>query len=252
MGDVQCVRDENGEVLVRDDEIQDRWRRYFAALMNEGVEPEEQKEEDGEEKQRVELVSTGEVERALRKMKAGKAVGPDEIPVEVWKMVGEKATTWLQGLFNKMLSGEPMPREWRESWVVPIYKRKGDVQECKNYRGIKLLSQTMKVWESVVESRLRRDTEVSGIQFGFMPGKSTTEPIFLLRQMMEKFRRKRKKMHMVFVDLEKAFDRVPRKVIWEVLKKKGVDGTYTVSQKKLDHNILTHNFCNYIPIMKIF
>ena len=87
VGDVQCVRDENGEVLVRDDEIQDRWRRYFAALMNEGVEPEEQKEEDGEEKQQVELVSTGEVEHALRKMKAGKAVGPDETPVEVWKIV---------------------------------------------------------------------------------------------------------------------------------------------------------------------
>ena len=200
--DVQCVKDENGEVLVRDDEIQDRWRRYFAALMNEGVELEEQKEEGVEEKQRVELVSTDEVRRAFRKMKAGKGVGPDKIPVEVWKIVGRKATTWLQGLFNKMLSGEQMPREWRESWVVPIYKRKGDSQECKNYRDIKLL--TMKIWESVVESRLRKETEVSEIQFGFMSGKSTTEPVFMLRQMMEKFRRKRKKMHVVFVDLEKG------------------------------------------------
>ena len=64
----------------------------------------------------------------------------------------------------------------------------------------------MKVWERVVEGRLRRQTEVSEIQFGFVPGKSTTDPIFLLRQVMEKFRRRRKKMHVVFVDLEKAYD----------------------------------------------
>ena len=101
-----------------------------------------------------------------------------------------------------------MLRAWRESWLVPLYKGKGDAQECKNYRGIKLLSHTMKLWERVIEGRLRRETEVSQMQFGFMPGKSTAEPIFMLRQMMEKFRRARKKMHVVFVDLEKAFDRV--------------------------------------------
>ena len=54
----------------------------------------------------VEEVSFGEVERALRKMKVGKSVGPDGIPMEVWKIVGDKAITWLQRLFNKMLSRE--------------------------------------------------------------------------------------------------------------------------------------------------
>ena len=112
---MRCVRDEKGEVLVMDDEILNRWRRYFEALMNEGAETVEQEEESREGVSGVELVSAGEVDRALRKMKAGKAVGPDGIPVKVRKIVGGKATIWLQGLFNRMLRGEQMPREWRGS-----------------------------------------------------------------------------------------------------------------------------------------
>ncbi|XP_071739038.1 uncharacterized protein [Rutidosis leptorrhynchoides] len=68
-----------------------------------------------------------------------------------------------------------MPMEWRLSEVIPIYKNKGDAQTCSNYRGIKLLSHTMKLWERVIENRLRRETKVSENQFGFMPGCSSME-----------------------------------------------------------------------------
>jgi len=78
----------------------------------------------------VEEVTVGEVERALRKMKSGRAVGPDDIPMEVWKLVGSKASVWLKDLFNRMLVGDSMPEEWRVSSLVPLYKGKEDVQEC--------------------------------------------------------------------------------------------------------------------------
>ena len=103
-----------------------------------------------------------------------------------------------------------MPNDWRKSRMVPIFKGKGDVLECNNYRGIKLMSHTMKLWERIIEARLSEITKIADNHFGFGPGKSTTEPIFALRMLQEKYREKSKELYVVFVDLEKAYDRVYR------------------------------------------
>uniref|UniRef100_A0A0A9E5X4 Uncharacterized protein n=1 Tax=Arundo donax TaxID=35708 RepID=A0A0A9E5X4_ARUDO len=81
-----------------------------------------------------------------------------------------------------------MPEEWRRSIFVPISKNKGDIQSCTNYRRIKLMSHTMKLWERVVEHRLREMTRITVNQLGFMPGRSTMEAIFMLRQVMERYK----------------------------------------------------------------
>ncbi|KAK3532157.1 hypothetical protein QTP86_009027 [Hemibagrus guttatus] len=84
----------------------------------------------------------------------------------------------------------------------------------------------MKVWERVVEARLRKVVEICEQQYGFVPKKSTTDAIFALRILMEKYRDGQRKLHCVFVDLEKAYDRVLREDLWFCMKKSGVAEKY--------------------------
>jgi len=106
-----------------------------------------------------------------------------------------------------------IPEDWKSSVLLPTYKGKGDPMECGPYRGMKLLEHGMKMVLRIFEYRIRQQIEVDDMQFRFTKGKGTTDAIFTVRQMQENFSVKGKKLCFGFVDLEKAFDRVPREVI---------------------------------------
>ena len=146
-------------------------------------------------------------------MKHGKAMGPDGIPVEVWKSLGEEEVDMMLDLLQNNFEQEKMPEEWRDSMIVPIFKEKGDIQDCGNYRGIKMLSHTMKIWERIIDIRLRKETSIGEEQFGIMRGRATADAIFAARQVIEKHREMQKELHMVFIDLDIPYDRVPRQEV---------------------------------------
>ena len=103
-----------------------------------------------------------------------------------------------------------------------MFKGKSDVISCGSYKGIKLLEHAMKIVETVLERRIQTLVNLNEMQFGFMPGKGTVDAIFIVRRMQEKYQKKDKKLYMCFVDMEKAFNRVPRKMMEWAMRKKGL------------------------------
>ena len=162
-------------LLLNTQENISQWADYFMHLLNKARQHIEGRDEPLTEGPLHE-VTWEEVERHLNKMKKGKKCGPDGIPTEALKHLGDWGVRNLTKIFNAILQSGKMPDEWRESTITPIYKDKGDHVNCSNYRGIKLLSPTVKLWERVIDQRLRDIASISDGQFGFKSGSEPRMP----------------------------------------------------------------------------
>jgi len=204
------VKDANGKVLVENDQVKKEWRKYMEKLKNENTWDNTTTCEKVEGP--CELIRTDEILKALRMMKKGKAAGPTGTVSKMFTAEEDWSVEWLTSLCNLIVAQGRIPDDWISSILLRVFKRKGEPMECGSYRAIKLLEHAMKVVERVFERRIREKVKIHAMQFGFMPGKGTTDAIFTVRQMQEKYGCKRKNLYFAFVDLEKAFDRVPRDV----------------------------------------
>ena len=107
-----------------------------------------------------------------------------------------------------------LPSDREESFILNLYKGKGKALDHGNYHSLKLTDQDMKLLEQLLDSNIREMVNVNEMQFNFVPAKGTTDAIFVVRQLQEKYIAANKLIYFAFVNLEKTFDRVPRKVLW--------------------------------------
>lgn len=225
-----AIKNKEGDLITKTEEIMARWKEHFLELLegesvHENEKKAENKKEMKENSNKVETrITEEELEMALKKMKNGKSPGHDRITVEMVKKMGEKGKKVLLDLYNKIWTMEEMPSEWEIGQIVPIYK-KGDNKQCSNYRGIMLLSVPLKIYEQILEGRLREVIEptLSEAQSGFRKGRSVQDHIFSLKQIIIRTLEYNKKAFFAFIDLEKAFDKVPREKVWISLEKRGVN-----------------------------
>ena len=224
------IRNSQGELCLDDSDRMKAWVEHYKGLLNvefpwdEGALPEAPPRLGPPPPITNEMVI-----KALGKMSSGKAAGPSGIVVEMIKAAGKKGIDFLRELTISVVVNGKIPEDWEMSFILNLFKGKGDALDRGNYRGLKLTEHVMKVLERIVDTAIREMINIDEMQFAFVPGRGTTDAIFIVRQLQEKFLSmkdlsgKNLTLYYAFVDLEKAFDRVPRKVLWWAMRSVGVE-----------------------------
>ena len=136
-------------------------------------------------------------------------------------------------IYNKIWQTGEWPTQWTQSLVITLPK-KGNLQLCQNYRTISLISHPSKVMLKILLNRLKPEAEkiITEEQAGFRPGRSTTEQIFNLRILCERYRQHQQDLYHVFIDFKKAFDRVWHEALWATMRLYNINiSLITVIQK---------------------
>ena len=160
----KCIKDERG--VIKNKGRRDTWE--VEGLLND--ENEHNLEEINMVEGLTEEISKEDVKRALKKKKSGKVPGSTGMTSDLMK--GESITGELTRVFSGIVDEGEIPKEWKNSVTVPIYKGKGDALECGKYREIRLVEYEMKLFKKVLEEKLKKLEKVAGRQFGFCPGRS--------------------------------------------------------------------------------
>ena len=152
-------------------------------------------------------------------MKKGKSDGVDNIPAELVQAGGEDVNnviTALTTICNKIWQTGKWPISWTPPLVITLPK-KGNLQQCQNYRTICLISHPSKVMLKITLYRLKPQAEkiIAEEQAGFRARRSTTEQIFNLYILCEKYLQHQQDLDQVFIDFKKSFSRVWHKRLYD-------------------------------------
>ena len=217
---------DNNSTLTDSQDILMRWREHFSTLLNRNSTADENflrnVPQHPEQLWMSIRPSYNEFRDAFNRMKPRKSPGPDNILLEFILKGGLSLKTRLFTLLLKIWEAQRLPNDLKNAIIITIFK-KGDRSICGNYRGISLLSIVGKIFARILLNRLQAISEeiLPESQCGFRPSRGTTDMIFCARQLQEKSREQQKSLFLVFYDLEKAFDTVPRSAMWKVLKRFG-------------------------------
>jgi len=161
-------------------------------------------------------------------LKNNKAPGTDEVPAELYKYLTMHGNEEDRDLFCEAMrrwwDGENPPESWKWGKMVPIAKPGGDHLNAGDTRPILLQNAFQRIASAIINKRLQKLMKVVGIeeQNGFTPNKGCPDAIFSLTRALEKRAEHEQGTWALFLDIVKAFDRVPRACLWAVLQRYGV------------------------------
>ena len=222
-----AIKDKDGNLLTESEERKQRWKEHFSEILNREA-PENPVTEEDVVMQEIAEISvdpptTTEIKSAIQRLKNGKAAGNDLIVAELLKADVDFTTEKVKQLLDKIWQQEKIPDRWRKGLIVKLPK-KGDLKNCKNWRGITLLPVVSKVLERILIDRIKSgvDNRLRKEQAGYRPGRGTTNQVFILKNIIEQSHEWQSSLYLNFIDFEKVFDSVYRDSLWVIMKAYGI------------------------------
>ena len=164
-----------------------------------------------------------ELEEAIRQLKSNKAPGPDGIPSELIKWLDSESRKVVLELLNDCWDKETLTKDMNDAKLAIIYQ-KGSTALPQNYRPIALLNVIYKLCASTLKTRIssKMDEAINKHPFGFRKGKSTSQPLLILRRPQGIQKEAAPESHLLLLDWEKAFDKVPQSKMVRAIRRLGV------------------------------
>ena len=182
-------------------------------------------------------ITKKELQKAAKRLKRKKACGPDNIPNETIIEANEKTNEVLRNQLNKILNTAEIPDEWQHGEITRLYKGKGKKGQCSNERGITLASNIGKLFERIINERLRQIVEITDAQAGGRAGSATTDHLLILNQAIKSAKNRKKDMYVGFLDVTKAYDKAWITAIMHILYERGLTDAHWETVLKLNENL---------------
>ena len=247
----QKITLEDGGKILTGRAAANTFARAYATESNTTISQHRQKETRQEERERISSekevpdvmktdITLTELNMAIRKLKKEKSPGPDKITNEMLQHLGNTAVKKLLDIYNLSWKQGQVPQCWREATMIPILKRGKNKSKAQSYRPISLTSCVCKTLERIINQRLQLYLETENIiapqQAGFRQFKSTEDQTTHLSQVIEDAFQAQKSVLTVFIDLQKAFDKVWTDGLLVKLLRSGIKGNMFQWTKSYLHN----------------
>jgi len=168
------------------------------------------------------IITESEVQRTIKHLKNGKSSGYDLIKNEMIKYGHNVLIKPITKLFNLVLNSQYFPQEWSKGRIISIHK-KGDANNPSNYRGITISSCVGKLFNAVLNNRLCKFLDDKNVicdeQSGFRKKHRTTDHMFILKNIVDKYKREKKPLFIAFIDFKQAFDTIQHQTLFHRLIK---------------------------------
>ena len=221
------MKDSQGNLKTKKQDVLHIWKTHFEKHLNTQFKHDENALQEFDSvdvnNENIPPITEQEVKYSIKQLSNRKSPGVDGITSELIKAGGEIMTKTLTNLFNKIIVTENPPNDWSKMIITPIHK-KGDKLNAANYRAIALLPIPGKIFCKILMNRCSHiiESSMSDSQFGFRPGRGTTDAIFIIRQLIEKAKEHQIPIHFHFIDFKAAFDTIWRDALWKMLLKIGI------------------------------